>query len=170
MFVSDIILKSNKNIEVEKETKMLFVVILLIICALLCIPSLLSAKTANGEALMYRVTLVQGFIGFAVFVWSFFALLFFLFFQITDVFDEKGIIFLLIILASFIICVATGFLLGFSMILRILSTQGQSESKIKYKTLFQKLIGFQTSTGCLCLIISIWDIFYESAIFPILKI
>jgi len=125
-----------------------------------------SSKTKRVEAFMYRVAIVQGFIGFALFIWAFFALLFFFIFQINDVFINKGIIFSITLLASYIISIAAGFLLGFSMIIRILSTQEQAESILKHKDLCQKLIEFQTSIGFLCLIIGIWDIVYESAIYP----
>ncbi|MBN1523670.1 MAG: hypothetical protein JW904_04235 [Spirochaetales bacterium] len=143
--------------------------IFLLITAVVTLPSLISHKTKRGEELLKLVIFVQGTFGVFLLVWMGLGLFSVLFTSRELFIETNGITFWIILFASRLLVFASGCILAFGLVQRILMFSDSKELAEKCRKLFLKFVVFQTSVGFLCLITGIWDLVYESQILPVFK-
>ena len=144
--------------------------VFLFIGTLCTLPSLISHKKEEGRELLGKIILVQGVIGLIIFIVTLIIVINFGIVGAESIIKERGIVYWMTIVASQLILMCLGFIVSFGLVEKIISLKASAEAKERALALFYKLIDLQTAAGFLCLVAGIWDIIYETAIYPVIHL
>lgn len=160
----------TQSLSLDTVGLMIETAIFLFVAAFLTLPSLISHKKEQGRDLLQKITPVQGGLGAILFIVA-------LVIAISNgiagadrLISERGIIWWLSVLSSDLVVLFTGFIISFALVKRLVSLKGSVEAQERAGKLFFKLIEFQTSAGFVCLVLGVWNIFYESVVIPVIRI
>ncbi len=135
----------------------------LVVCGALCMPSIIAKKKPEAKELLAKIAQFQGWIGIVclgVGVWRLLSAIGWL--------SYLGVapLYTITWLASAIILILGGFLLGFGMIQQFALKNASAEVKAKAEEAHQKLVGIQIPLGFVSVIAGAWVIVYTLILFP----
>jgi len=144
--------------------------VFLLATAFASLPSLISSKNPEGQYLLGKIIFVQGAYGLFLMVWMMWGLVAGCIMGAGHMIETGGMIYWLTLFASRILASGAGCILAFGLLSRLLSLRTNEEASERSRALFLKLVSFQTSIGFVCLVTGVWNIFYETQVFPLFKV
>ena len=139
--------------------------IIIIVCGVLCMPSIIAKKRPEAKELLAKIAQFQGWIGIGCFGWGIWGIIRTI--QLLGWIATWPLYFITFAATS-VILTLVGFLLGFGLIQQFALKNAPAEAKAKAEEAHQKLAGMQIPLGFACLIVDAWAIVYELILFNIL--
>jgi hypothetical protein len=132
--------------------------IVLIVCGLLCVPSLLAQKSPQAAEQMKKLAPFQGWIGLIVAAWGAWGVI-------------NGILTLGWLaswplwwatnLSGNVLCLFLGIILGYGMIQQFALAKANDAAKAKAEEFYKKLVGMQSTLGIVGIILGLWVLLYN---------
>jgi hypothetical protein len=127
--------------------------IALIVCGALCIPSLIAQKSPQAKELLDKIAKFQGIIGIIICIVGIIGII-----NALLSIGMLGLwpIYWITLLATNVLNLLVGFLLGFGMIQQIALGNAPEDAKKKAEEMYQKLVSIQIPLGFACIIVGVW--------------
>ena len=132
--------------------------IVLIFCALLCIPALVAQKSPQAAEQLKKLAPVQGWIGLIVAIWGLWGIISAV---MTLGWLSTWPLWWITNLAGNVMSLLLGIILGYGMIQQYALAKASDAVKAKAEETYKKLTGAQSSLGIIGIILGLWVVLYN---------